>query len=254
MICRVVERALVARNVSRAIVATDDERIVDAVRSAGFEAVMTSRTHRSGTDRIAEVAASLADADTIVNVQGDEPLISPLTIERAVDAILENRGNWERVKETEEGSGAIGIVTTWEPMESADDVLNPDVVKIVVDGNGRAVYFSRSPVPYPRDAVQQHGTLKAALESEPGLLATFRKHTGLYVYRRDVLLQFAGWPQSELEKLESLEQLRALEHGVRIKAIEASTASIGVDTLRDLERVRNSFKFQVSGSEFAQTS
>jgi 3-deoxy-manno-octulosonate cytidylyltransferase (CMP-KDO synthetase) len=238
MICRVVERALAARNVSRAIVATDDQRIVDAVRSAGFEAVMTSAAHRSGTDRIAEVAASLADAETIVNVQGDEPLISPLTIERAV-AELE-----------EEGSGTFGIVTTWEPMESADDVLNPDVVKIVVDGNGRAVYFSRSPVPYPRDAVQQHGTLKAALETEPGLLATFRKHTGLYVYRRDVLLRFAGWRQSDLEKLESLEQLRALEHGVRIKAIEASTASIGVDTFRDLERVRNLVAEEAGSLEF----
>ena len=237
MICRVVERALAARNVSRAIVATDDERIVDAVRSAGFEAIMTSSAHRSGTDRIAEVAASLPNADTIVNVQGDEPLISPLTIERAV-AELE-----------QEGSGAIGIVTTWEPMERTDDVLNPDVVKIVIDSHGQAVYFSRSPVPYPRDVVQQHGTLKAALENEPGLLATFRKHTGLYVYRREVLLQFAGWPQAELEKVESLEQLRALEHGVKIKAIEASTASIGVDTPRDLERVRkevSSFEFQVS--------
>lgn len=238
MICRVVERALAARNVSRAIVATDDQRIVDAVRSAGFEAVMTSAAHRSGTDRIAEVAASLREADTIVNVQGDEPLISPLTIERAVDAIHENKDEWERVKGNEEGGEAIGIVTTWEPMVSAADVLNPDVVKIVVDSHGRAVYFSRSPVPYPRDAAQQHGTLKAALETEPGLLATFRKHTGLYVYRREVLLRFASWPQSELEKLESLEQLRALEHGVTIKAIEASTASIGVDTLRDLERVR----------------
>src|SRR6185436_14319807 len=102
-----------------------------------------------------------------------------------------------------------------------------------------------------RDAVRKHGTLAAALENQPGLLSAFRKHTGLYVYRRDVLLQFARWPQSELERLESLEQLRALEHGVKIKVIQASTSSIGVDTLGDLERVRNevsSFEFRVSSS------
>jgi len=225
MICRVVERALAARNVARAIVATDDARIVEAVRLAGFEAVMTSPAHRSGTDRIAEVAASLANADTIVNVQGDEPLISPFTIERAVEALTDD--------------AHAGIVTTWEPMESVTDVLNPDVVKIVMDDDGRAVYFSRSPVPYPRDAVRRHGTLEAALENQPGLLAAFRKHPGLYVYRREVLLQFARWPQSELEQLESLEQLRALEHGVKIKAIQASAPSIGVDTIADLEQVRS---------------
>jgi 3-deoxy-manno-octulosonate cytidylyltransferase (CMP-KDO synthetase) len=238
MICLVVERALAARNIARAIVATDDERIVAAVTSAGYEAVMTSASHRSGTDRIAEVAASLDGVDVIVNVQGDEPLISPETIERAVAAMVE-------------GNDAPGMVTTWEPIESADEVLNPDVVKIVVDEGERAIYFSRSPVPYPRDAARQYGSIKAALEHEPGLLAGFRKHTGLYVYRRDVLLAFARWPQSEVERTESLEQLRALEHGVIIKAIKASTSSIGVDTIDDLERVRG---FQVSSSEFQVSS
>ncbi|MEP6819643.1 MAG: 3-deoxy-manno-octulosonate cytidylyltransferase [bacterium] len=226
MICWVVERALAAANVARAIVATDDGRIVDAVKAAGHEAVMTRADHRSGTDRIAEVATSLADADIIVNVQGDEPLISPVTIERAVEAIAEA------------GSDAPGIVTTWEPIESAADVLNPDIVKVVVDDRERAIYFSRSPVPYPRDAARRHGSLQAAILKEPALLTTFRKHTGLYVYRREVLLAFADWPQSDLERLESLEQLRALEHGVKIKAIKAITPSIGVDTVDDLERVR----------------
>ena len=251
MICWVVERALAARNVARAIVATDDERILEAVKSAGYEAVMTRADHASGTDRIAEVAASLVDADIIVNVQGDEPLISPLTIERAVEA-MEERENWDRGK----GKGVtvgIGIVTTWEPIESAADVLNPDVVKVVVDDHDTAIYFSRSPVPYPREAVRKHGSIEAALRNEPALLAGFRKHTGLYVYRRDVLLAFAQWPQSELERLESLEQLRALEHGVKIKAIKASTSSIGVDTIEDLERVRSiveddSLEFGVSVS------
>ena len=249
MICWVVERALVARNVGRAIVATDDERIFEAVNSAGYEVVMTSRDHASGTDRIAEVAAALTDFDIVVNVQGDEPLVSPLTIERAVNAIREegtgeprnsSKGNGERVSEE------TGIVTTWEPIESVADVLNPDVVKIVVDGNRRAVYFSRSPVPYPRDAVRRHGSLEAALHKEPNLLGSFRKHTGLYVYRRDLLLAFARWPQSELERSEALEQLRALEHGVKIKAIPATTSSIGVDTIEDLERVRSIFEEEAS--------
>jgi 3-deoxy-manno-octulosonate cytidylyltransferase (CMP-KDO synthetase) len=255
MICWVVERALAAANVARAIVATDDKRIVAAVRSAGYEAMMTSTVHRSGTDRIAEVARSLDDAEVIVNVQGDEPLISPETIERAVEAI----GEEGKGDEGKDAHWAAEIVTTWEPIASVDEVLSPDVVKIVVDASERGIYFSRSPVPYPRDAVQQHGTLKSALEHRPGLLATFRKHTGLYVYRRDALLQFAEWPQSELERQESLEQLRALEHGMKIRAIKASSSSIGVDTMADLERVRGevssfecrvpSFKFQVSSPE-----
>jgi 3-deoxy-manno-octulosonate cytidylyltransferase (CMP-KDO synthetase) len=224
MICWVIERALAARNVARAIVATDDERILEAVKSAGYEAVMTRADHASGSDRIAEVAASLADADIIVNVQGDEPLISPLTIERAVEALI--------------GDQDAGMATTWEPMESAGDVVNPDLVKIVVDEHERAIYFSRSPVPYPRDAVRAHGSIEAAILEEPALLTSFRKHTGLYVYRRDVLFAFAKWPRSELERVESLEQLRALEHGVKIQAIKASTSSIGVDTIEDLEHVR----------------
>jgi 3-deoxy-manno-octulosonate cytidylyltransferase (CMP-KDO synthetase) len=234
MICWVVERALAARNVARAIVATDDERIFEVVRNAGHEAVMTSAAHASGTDRIAEVAASLQDADIIVNVQGDEPLVSPQTIERAINEISEGGTG-----QGEGGYREVGIVTTWEPMESADDVLNPDVVKVVIDENELAVYFSRSPVPYPRDAVREFGSIESALHNEPSLLSSFRKHTGLYVYRRDVLLNFAKWPQTPLERQESLEQLRALAHGVKIKVIKASTSSIGVDTIQDLERVRS---------------
>lgn len=225
MICWVAERAMEARNVARVIVATDDKRIVDAVRFSGCEAVMTRADHASGTDRLAEVAETLDDTEIIVNLQGDEPLISPQTIERAIEA-----SNDESVE----------IVTTWEAIETAADVLNPDVVKIVVDNSGRALYFSRSPVPYPREAVRKHVTLETAVRNEPGLLGQFRKHTGLYVYRKELLLQFTRWPQSDLERVECLEQLRALERGVKIKAIEASTPSIGVDTREDLERVRAS--------------
>ena len=223
MICLVASQASKARNVERVIVATDDQRICSVVEAAGFEAVLTRDDHASGTDRIAEVAAKL-DTEIVVNVQGDEPLIAPETIERAVAALV--------------SSPAAGIVTTWEPIAQPADVLNPDLVKIVVDAGGRAVYFSRAPVPWPRDAVREHGSLENALLQKPSLLGRFRKHTGLYVYRRDLLLQFTKWPQSELELQESLEQLRALEYGVQIQAIAASTPSIGVDTREDLELVR----------------
>jgi 3-deoxy-manno-octulosonate cytidylyltransferase (CMP-KDO synthetase) len=225
MICRVVERALAARNVSRVIVATDDERVREVVTAAGYEAVITRADHASGTDRLAEVALTLPDAEIIVNVQGDEPLISPDTIERAIAALAANR--------------ECSLATTWESMNSADEVLNPDVVKVVLDQQDYALYFSRAPVPYPRDAVRRYGSIEKAFEQDAGLLTQFRKHTGLYVYRREFLLQFARWPQSPLEKLESLEQLRALAHGVRIKVIEAGTPSIGVDTPEDLDRVRS---------------
>jgi 3-deoxy-manno-octulosonate cytidylyltransferase (CMP-KDO synthetase) len=224
MILHVLERALAARNVARAIVATDDRRILDAVASAGFEAVMTSANHASGSDRLAEVAAALDETEVIVNLQGDEPLISPQTIERAVDELLKDDG--------------AQIVTTSEEITDATDVLSADVVKVVADASGRALYFSRSPIPFPRDAVQRYGTLLAALEIEPQLLSTFRKHTGLYVYRRSFLLEYTRWPQSVLERAESLEQLRALERGVVIKVVEAESVSIGVDTEHDLERVR----------------
>ncbi len=223
MVVHVVERALAADCVSRAVVATDDARIFDAVRAAGYEALMTSAAHASGSDRLAEAAEKI-DCDVVVNVQGDEPLIAPATIERAVGALLEEE--------------AAQVSTTSEPVETAADVLSSDVVKVVVDGRGRALYFSRSPVPYPREAARAYGSLAAALEVEPGLLATFRKHTGLYVYRRAFLLEYARWPQTALERAESLEQLRVLERGHAVRVVEAAAPSIGVDTEEDLRRVR----------------
>lgn len=228
MVCWVAERARLARNVDRVIVATDSQQIADVVQARGFEATLTAAHHTSGTDRVAEVAAQIPDAEIIVNVQGDEPLISPETIERAVDVMAAEISK----------QGGAGIVTTWEPIESIDDLLNPDLVKVVLDGHENAVYFSRSPVPYPRDAVKKHGSPDVALRNEPELLKLFRKHTGLYVYRRDVLLEFTKWPQSQLEQIEALEQLRALEHGVKIKVVEACATSTGVDTADDLQRVR----------------
>ena len=229
MVCWVAERALEARNVDRVIVATDSEEILRAVAARGIEVVLTSNQHTSGTDRVAEVAAGISEAEIIVNVQGDEPLISPQTIERAVDAMA---------AEMQRPDGA-GIVTTWEPIVSTTELLDANLVKVVVEDGDNAVYFSRSPVPHPRDAVKRHGSLEVALEEEPELLKMFRKHTGLYVYRRDVLLEFTKWAQTQLEQVEALEQLRALAHGVKIKVVAACTTSIGVDTPLDLERVRS---------------
>lgn len=228
MVCWVAERALAARNVDRVIVATDSEAIVEAVQSHGLEVVMTSESHASGTDRIAEVAQQISEAEIIVNLQGDEPLISPETIERAVD----------RMHEEFLSPDGAGIVTTWEPIENYADLTNFDLVKVVIGEREQAIYFSRSPVPFPRDIVKKHGSPEEAFSGDPDFLKPFRKHTGLYVYRRDVLLAFTSWPQTQLERLESLEQLRALEHGVVIRVIQASGPSTGVDTAEDLERVR----------------
>lgn len=229
MVCWVAERAHAAQNVDRVIVATDNHEIVNAVQSRGIEAMLTDANHTSGTDRVAEVAAKIPDAGIIVNVQGDEPLIAPETIEKAVDTMQA-----EMTK-----PGGAGIVTTCEPIESLDELLNFDLVKVVMDDDGHALYFSRSPIPFPRDAVKRHGTPDRALQEEPELLKLFHKHTGLYVYRRDVLLEFTRWPQTQLEKIEALEQLRALAHGVKIKVVEACSSSIGVDTPEDLELLKS---------------
>jgi 3-deoxy-manno-octulosonate cytidylyltransferase (CMP-KDO synthetase) len=235
MVCWVAERARAAQNISRVIVATDSDAVFDVATSHGIEAVMTDPNHASGTDRIAEVVKNLPEAEIVVNVQGDEPLISPETIERAVETMS---------RET-----VAGIVTTWEPIDSIDELLNFDVVKVVIDDQGYAIYFSRSPMPFPRDASLKHGGPNEAVVNEPGLISHFRKHTGLYVYRRDVLLEFTRWPQTTLERFERLEQLRALEHGIKIRVIQACTTSIGVDTVDDLEKVRalvSEGKFEVS--------
>lgn len=228
MVCWVAERAMAARNVDRVIIATDSNDVANAVRAEGYETVLTADNHTSGTDRIAEVAAAIPEAEIIVNLQGDEPLISSETIERAVDQMH---------LEMTRPDGA-GIVTTWEPIESFDDIISFDLVKVVVGEHDQAIYFSRSPIPCPRDLLKKYGSAEAACANEPHFLKLFRKHTGLYVYQRNVLLEFTRWPQTQLERIESLEQLRALEHGVVIRVIEASSASIGVDTAEDLKRVR----------------
>lgn len=225
LIVHTLERALAASSIGRVIVATDDVRIFDAVREAGGEAVITASDHRSGSDRIAEVAEMLPEGSTIVNVQGDEPVISPETIDRAVYALLED--------------DSADMSTTWEPIDSLWDLLNGNNVKVVVGDKGYALYFSRSPFPWPREASLRHGgDPNSAIEEEPDLLKNYKKHTGLYVYRREYLLKFTKMVPTWLEQYEMLEQLRALENGARIKVVQAVGRSIGVDTEEDYERVR----------------
>jgi 3-deoxy-manno-octulosonate cytidylyltransferase (CMP-KDO synthetase) len=226
LIVWVAERASAATTISRTIVATDDPRIVDAVNAAGFDAVITRTDHATGTDRIAEVAHNL-HADIIVNVQGDEPLINPETIDRAVQALIDDP--------------TAQMSTTWERINEIADVSNPSVVKVTFDENCQATNFSRNPIPFSNRPVDKNGSLESS-PGDSGLLFSFHKHTGLYAYRREFLLEFARWPQSENERKESLEQLRALDRGVKIKVVEAASQSIGVDTMEDLERVRAMMK------------
>jgi 3-deoxy-manno-octulosonate cytidylyltransferase (CMP-KDO synthetase) len=221
MIMHVVERAAQAESVGRVIVATDDQRIFQAVTAHGAEARMTSADCASGTDRIAEVAASLA-AEIVVNVQGDEPIIEPSTIDAAIRPLLEN--------------AQIHISTTSEPILDVEDVFNPSVVKVVTDASGLALYFSRSPVPHIRPVPGL--SLAQALRADASLLHHYRKHSGLYAYRGEFLQQFARMPQSPLERLEQLEQLRALENGYQIRVVAIEHRSIGVDTEQDYQRVK----------------
>lgn len=223
MILHVVERARRVAAINRVIVATDDERIYQVVTAAGAEAMMTSPTHPTGTDRLAEVAAQL-ETEIIVNVQGDEPFIEPTTIDAALRPLLEN--------------DSLVMATTSEPIQSVTDVMNPNVVKVVVDQEGFALYFSRHPIPFPRAAVITHGSLEAAFAAQPELLSQYAKHTGMYVYRRAFLLTYAQLPPTPLEQAETLEQLRALEHGYRIKVVKSSHRSLGIDTPEDLANAR----------------
>ena len=221
MIMHVVERASRARLVGRVIVATDDQRIADAVRNHGGETRLTSPSAASGTDRVAEAAAPL-DAEFIVNVQGDEPLIEPSTIDAAIESLMEDP--------------ELQMSTTSEPIVSVEDVFNPTVVKVVTDSRGFALYFSRSPIPYIRPV--EGLTLEASLRREPSLLSNYRKHSGLYSYRGSFLQRFTSMEPSPLERLEALEQLRALENGIRIRVVPVAHRSIGVDTEQDYERVK----------------
>jgi 3-deoxy-manno-octulosonate cytidylyltransferase (CMP-KDO synthetase) len=221
MIQHVYERTAQSRLVTRTIVATDDKRIADAVTQIGGEAVMTSVNHETGTDRLAEVAAGL-DADIIVNVQGDEPLIDPAMIDAAILPFLEEPG--------------LRMGTLKTRIKCLHDFLSPNVVKVVTDNFGNALYFSRSPLPFFRDKWKD---LKDESFCSGKLLCY--KHVGLYVYRRDFLLSYAVMPPTFLEISEKLEQLRALENGISIRVVETEFESIGVDTPDDLVKAQERY-------------
>lgn len=222
MIQWVYERTQRSKLVGRVIVATDDDRIFTAVRSFGGEAVMTSKDHATGTDRIAEVARQLR-CDLVVNVQGDEPLIRPEMIDQAIAPLA--------------ADPSIPMGTLCKTISDRGEAADPNVVKVVFDEKGFALYFSRAPIPWDRD--QWAG--RDALRDLP-LAGPRYKHIGLYVYRRDFLLQYAGMPQSALENIEKLEQLRALERGHRIKVTVTEHESFGVDIPGDLGKILNRLK------------
>jgi 3-deoxy-manno-octulosonate cytidylyltransferase (CMP-KDO synthetase) len=211
LVQRVYEQAQKARQLDDVIIACDDRKILSAVSAFGGNALMTSSACRSGTDRVAEIARK-TKADVYLNIQGDEPLIDPRTIDQV--ALL------FRDKSVMMGTAVI-------PLENKQDIPDPNVVKAVLDKQGNVLYFSRSPLPYQRNKVKE---------------LVFYKHLGLYGFRREFLLRFAALPQTVLEKSESLEQLRALENGYKIRAVITKYDSIGVDTIKDLKKVCNKIR------------
>ena len=209
MVEHVYRRAEAARTISRVIVATDDLRVATSVQAFGGHVRLTKATHETGTDRLAEVAASL-DCDVVVNVQGDEPLIDPRAIDELVAPFFTDT--------------SVQITTLFRRINDVAELNNPNIAKIVIDRGGFALYFSRAPIPHLRDLRR-------------GCPPLYR-HIGLYAYRRSALLVLAALDPTPLERAESLEQLRALEHGIRIKAVETRHESFEVNTPDDLEQVR----------------
>jgi 3-deoxy-manno-octulosonate cytidylyltransferase (CMP-KDO synthetase) len=220
MLQHVFERASSARYPSSIMIATDDDRIYKEARAFGAPVRMTRPDHLSGTDRVAEVAASYPDVEWVVNIQGDEPLIDPAAIDAAILPLL--------------GEPETPMGSLMKRIEDPRELHDPNVVKVVVDRQGYALYFSRSTIPYARSAEEYSA-------------APVYKHIGLYVYRRDFLLGYSGLPVGPLEQAERLEQLRALENGYRIKVVETDYESVGVDTPGDLQRVSEMFAASLRG-------
>jgi len=212
MIQRVWERTRSAKKISRVIIATDDERIIRAAAAFGAEAVMTRAEHRSGTERVAEVAATTArdDGEIYVNVQGDEPLVEPEAIDTLVEAM--------------ESDESVSVGTLMVPIAKPADIMDPNVVKVVLDFDSNALYFSRAPIPWVRDR-------------DAPVHAQHMKHLGLYAFRRAALLDFATLPLGDLERVEQLEQLRWMENGYKIRVAETSHDSVSVDVPEDVARV-----------------
>jgi 3-deoxy-manno-octulosonate cytidylyltransferase (CMP-KDO synthetase) len=208
LVQHVWERCARAKGIQKVIVATDDARIADAATGFGAEVVMTSPKHRSGTDRVAEVAKKLRGFSHIINVQGDEPLIDPAIVAKLAAAMAKDR--------------KIEMITSASVFTPQDDITNPNMVKVVLDRSGNGLYFSRLPIPYVRT---------------DGLRPQFYRHQGIYGYSTRFLLQFVKWKPGILEQAESLEQLRALENGAKIRVILAKNAAVSVDTPDDVAAV-----------------
>jgi 3-deoxy-manno-octulosonate cytidylyltransferase (CMP-KDO synthetase) len=209
MIVRVMRRAVAASSITRVVVATDDNRIAAAVRDAGGEAVLTRSEHRSGTERLAEVAARIP-APIYVNIQGDEPLIDPAAIDLAVETLA--------------AESDVPLATLATPILDPETLMDPNVTKVVMDFDSNALYFSRAPIPWVRDPA-------------PSAAPRHFKHIGLYVFRREALLEFPALPPGELERIEQLEQLRWLENGWRIRVAITEYDSPSVDVPEDVSRV-----------------
>ncbi len=230
MVRHVYERVKGARLAQDVFIATDSDYIFSAVEGFGGKAVMTSAEHRSGTDRIAEAVLKLAEAglitggseQLIVNVQGDEPMIMPEMVDMVIRLMEDERA-------------AIGTLA--KRIETLAEIEDPNVVKVVFDEEGFALYFSRSPIPYHRDMTRGRGDAGTRSKDLNDPETFFYKHIGIYAYRRDVLLRFSRLAPTRLEEIEKLEQLRALERGLKIKVLETPYETIGVDTAADLERV-----------------
>ena len=212
----VCERCRQAKNLDSVIVATDDMRIAEAAFNWGADVALTSTSHCSGTDRIAEVARNAKQFAFIINIQGDEPLVDPRLIDKIVEKLRSDR--------------AVEIVTAAHPFEHPEDALSPHQVKVVVDLAGNALYFSRAPIPFqpPRS-----GGVQSAQQKKGRFLSL--RHQGIYGFRRNALLQFVKWKPAPLERAESLEQLRALENGIKVHVLITAKGSPGIDTLADAE-------------------
>lgn len=221
MVQRVYERCAEAELLDEVLVATDDQRVRDAVQQFGGRVEMTSADHASGTDRLAEVAGRV-DCDVICNIQGDEPMIEPAAIDAAVRPFLDDPD--------------LQMATIATPIETLEEHTDTSVVKVVADAQGWALYFSRAPIPHFR--VEEGAAQPDAPRVHPTSGMAPLKHIGLYVYTRDMLLWYASQPQSRLERTERLEQLRVLEAGRRIRVVQVQYSPIGVDTPEDLRRVR----------------
>jgi len=212
---RVWERCKRAKNLDSVIVATDDMRIAEAAFNCGAEVALTSTSHCSGTDRIAEVARNAKQFAFIVNIQGDEALVNPRLIDKIVEKLRSDR--------------TIQIVTAAHPFEHSGDALSPHQVKVVIDLAGNALYFSRAPIPFQRPTSSGRSAKKKKGRS------LFLRHQGIYGFRRNALLQFVKWKSTPLERAESLEQLRPLENGVKVHVLITAKGSPGIDTLADAE-------------------